>query len=78
PEGRLLVLENRDVPGVVGRIGTLLGAAGVNIADIHLARDERAHEALSVLRLDQEPGEAVLAELRALPEISRARFLDLS
>jgi len=78
PEGRLLVLENKDVPGVVGRIGTLLGAAGVNIADIHLARDERAHEALSVLRLDQEPGEAVLSELRALPEISRARFLDLS
>ncbi len=41
PEGQLMVLSNRDVPGVVGRLGTILGEAGVNIAEIHLARVAR-------------------------------------
>ena len=77
PEGRLLLLENRDVPGVVGRLGTLLGDAGVNIADIHLARKEATGDALAVLRLDQAPPEALLARLRALPEVASVRFLEL-
>ncbi len=85
PEGRLLVLSNRDVPGVVGRLGSLLGAAGVNIADIHLARGSAAGEgeaqgevnAVAVLRLDQRPTEAVLDGLRGLPEVSKAQLVDL-
>jgi D-3-phosphoglycerate dehydrogenase len=77
PQGRLLVLENRDVPGVVGKLGTLLGEAGVNIADIHLARRDGEQKALAVLRLDQPAGEAVLARLRALPEVLSANPLDL-
>ncbi len=77
PQGRLLVLENRDVPGVVGKLGTLLGEAGVNIADIHLARRDGEQKALAVLRLDQPPGEAVVARLRALPEVLSANPLDL-
>ena len=78
PEGRLLLLENRDVPGVVGRLGTLIGDAGVNIADIHLARKEATGDALAVLRLDQAPSEALLARLRALPEVARVRYLELA
>lgn len=77
PSGRLLLLRNRDVPGVVGKLGTLLGNAGINIADIHLARRDREGEALAALRLDQSPGEQVLAELRALPEVTSARMVDL-
>jgi len=76
PEGKLLVLQNRDVPGVVGEIGTLLGAAGTNIAEIHLARDG-GDEAVAVLRLDQAPPAATLAALEALPAIARARLVDL-
>ena len=68
PEGKLLVLANRDVPGVVGKLGALLGRAGVNIADIHLARDSK-EEARAVIRVDQTPTEQVLAELAALPEV---------
>jgi D-3-phosphoglycerate dehydrogenase len=71
PEGNLLVLENRDVPGVVGKVGTALAAADVNIADIHLAR--RGRHALAVLRLDQEPTDAVVRQLEALPEVESAR-----
>ncbi len=71
PEGNLLVLENFDKPGVVGKVGTLLAKAEINIADIHLAR--RGNEALAVLRVDQEPTPAVVEELAALPEVKSAR-----
>jgi D-3-phosphoglycerate dehydrogenase len=80
PAGKLLVLENRDRPGVVGRLGTLLGEAGVNIADIHLARRGAPSGealALAVLRLDQEPGDELLAKLLALPEVQSAHRVDL-
>jgi D-3-phosphoglycerate dehydrogenase len=80
PEGKLLVLRNLDVPGVVGRIGTLLGEAGVNIGDIHLARQDGGarEQALAVLRLDQEPGPETLRALMALPEVSWARVVDMT
>jgi D-3-phosphoglycerate dehydrogenase / 2-oxoglutarate reductase len=78
PQGRLLVLENRDVPGVVGKLGTLLGEAGINIADIHLARLDGEQKALAVLRLDQRADEAVMARLRALPEVLHASQIDLT
>jgi D-3-phosphoglycerate dehydrogenase len=71
PEGKLLVLENHDKPGVVGKIGTLLAEADVNIADIHLAR--RGQEAVAVLRLDQEPSEELVERLSRLPEVKSAR-----
>ncbi|HVR06464.1 MAG TPA: phosphoglycerate dehydrogenase [Thermoanaerobaculia bacterium] len=77
PQGHLLVLENRDVPGVVGKLGSLLGEARVNIADIHLARRDGEEKALAVLRLDQPAGEAVVTRLRALPEVLSASQLDL-
>ncbi|HVT59370.1 MAG TPA: phosphoglycerate dehydrogenase [Thermoanaerobaculia bacterium] len=77
PQGKLLVLENRDVPGVVGKLGTLLGEAGINIADIHLARLDGESRALAVLRLDQPVTEAVVASLKALPEVLSAHALDL-
>lgn len=77
PEGRLLFLENRDVPGVVGRIGTLLGEAGVNIAEIHLARQDGQENARAVLRLDQEPGVEVLRGLAELPEVAEVQMVDM-
>jgi D-3-phosphoglycerate dehydrogenase len=77
PEGRLLVIENRDVPGVVGRVGTLLGEAGVNIGDIHLARREEQGRALAVLRLDQAPSPELLAGLGAVAEVAAVRYLEV-
>jgi D-3-phosphoglycerate dehydrogenase len=71
PSGKLLVLENLDKPGVVGKVGTLLAESNVNIADIHLAR--RGQEALAVLRLDQEPTPELVERLEALPEVKSAR-----
>jgi D-3-phosphoglycerate dehydrogenase len=79
PEGKLLVIRNLDVPGVVGKLGTLLGQAGVNIGDIHLARrdGDGDEHALAVLRLDEEPAEEVLGALLALPEVAWARVVDM-
>ncbi len=77
PEGRLLVVRNRDVPGVVGQLGTAVGAAGINIAEIHLAR-EGSDNALAVLRLDEAPTESLLAGLQALDVVQSTQFVDLA
>ncbi len=78
PQGRLLVMENRDVPGVVGKLGTLLGEAGINIADIHLARRNGDGKAMAVLRLDQPVGAPVIARLQAVPDVLSVHLLDLA
>jgi len=77
PRGNLLVLRNRDVPGVVGRIGTLLGEAGVNIAEIHLARHTKEKDAMAVIRLDEAIDAETLQRLVELPEVHRAQMIDL-
>jgi D-3-phosphoglycerate dehydrogenase len=77
PQGRLLILRNEDVPGVVGMLGTMLGEAGINIADIHLSRDERTTDAMAVLRLDAEPGSDLLESLRSAPQVKEAWSLEL-
>lgn len=78
PEGLLMFLRNKDVPGVVGRLGTFLGEAGINIADIHLAREPGKDDAVAALRLDKAPDAETLEALeRAVPEVLEARVVDL-
>jgi len=82
PRGLLLILRNADVPGVVGMLGVTLGEAGINIADIHLARedgedDEGSAEALAVLRLDQAPSAELLEKLRSEEVVREVHLLDL-
>ncbi|MGB6001573.1 MAG: ACT domain-containing protein, partial [Thermoanaerobaculia bacterium] len=76
-KGHLLVLRNRDVPGVVGKVGTLLGDAKVNIAEIHLARRQGGDEAMAVLRLDEELAPEVVDRLTALTEVNRVQTISL-
>ncbi|MEY5011195.1 MAG: hypothetical protein RLZZ253_2334 [Verrucomicrobiota bacterium] len=77
PEGIVLLLENRDVPGIVGRVGTLLGQHGVNIAGMSLSRNEVGGQALTVLNLDSVPGEDILKALVALEDIVSAQVVRL-
>ncbi|HEY5036115.1 MAG TPA: phosphoglycerate dehydrogenase [Chthoniobacterales bacterium] len=72
PRGVVLVLENSDRPGMVGRIGTLLGAHGVNIATMSLSRNQAGGRALTVLNLDAAPALDLLAEIRASEDIHSA------
>jgi len=77
PKGELLMVRNDDVPGVVGKIGSLLGGAHVNIAAIHLSRRPKSQEALAVVRLDHEPPAEVVDRLRQLPEVRSAVLVDV-
>ncbi len=61
--GIMLLLNNKDRPGIVGHLGTLLGKHNVNIASMSLSRETADGEAFTVLNLDSEPPAAVLAEL---------------
>lgn len=73
PKGTLLVLRNRDVPGVIGRVGTLLGESGVNIAEYHQARLQAGGEALAAVQIDSAVSPELLERLCALPEMLDAK-----
>jgi D-3-phosphoglycerate dehydrogenase / 2-oxoglutarate reductase len=62
--GIMLLLTNKDRPGIVGHLGTLLGKHKVNIASMSLSRDTLGGDAFTVLELDSEPPAAVLTELQ--------------
>jgi len=75
--GTLLLLNNKDRPGIVGYLGTLLGKHKVNIANMSLARDTAGGLALTVLNLDSAPPPAVLEELQKDPDISNVKVVKL-
>ena len=75
PNGVVLVLENTDRPGMVGRIGTLLGGHGVNIATMSLSRNQAGGTALTVLNLDTAPAEELLSEIHASEDIHSAQVI---
>ncbi|HMJ05808.1 MAG TPA: NAD(P)-dependent oxidoreductase, partial [Chthoniobacterales bacterium] len=77
PHGVVLVLENTDRPGIVGRIGTLLGDHGVNIATMSLSRNQAGGTALTVLNLDTAPDQELLVKIRASEDIRSAQVIEL-
>jgi D-3-phosphoglycerate dehydrogenase / 2-oxoglutarate reductase len=77
PHGVILVLENTDRPGIVGRIGTLLGEHNVNIATMSLSRNQAGGTALTILNLDNAPDEKLLQEIRASGDIQSAQVIRL-
>ena len=77
PQGWMLVFANLDVPGVIGRIGTLCGRHGINIAGMQLGRERRGGRAVSILNLDDPMPPAVLDEIRAMPDIVLAKLVKL-
>ncbi len=77
PEGYILVLRNRDVPGVVGTVGSLLGRNGINIAGMELGRTEKGGNAISFIHVDDAVSKKALQELRDRPEIVSAELVKL-
>jgi D-3-phosphoglycerate dehydrogenase len=77
PEGVLCLFYNKDRPGMVGHIGTLLGQHRVNIASMSLHRDSEGGQALTVLNLDSVPPAAVLDQLQSDPNIRNVRVVKL-
>jgi D-3-phosphoglycerate dehydrogenase len=72
-EGHMLLIRNRDVPGVVGKIGTILGRSGVNIAGIHLGRTNDRDSAISIIDVDHPVPAEAIREIESLEEITRVR-----
>ena len=69
PDGYLLSLINADRPGVIGQIGTILSAAGINISQFELSRNMPGGQAMSLIRIDNPAEQAVIDELAALDNV---------
>jgi D-3-phosphoglycerate dehydrogenase len=75
--GVILYIRNQDVPGVIGRVGTILGNRSINIANFALGRDQKAQEAIGLVNIDNHVPDDVLEEIRAIPAVRTARVVDL-
>lgn len=77
PSGLLLIMLNKDVPGVIGMVGTTLGRFGVNIGEWRLGRNEPGTEAISFINLDSEPAPEAIEALQAEAAIVKLLLLRL-
>jgi D-3-phosphoglycerate dehydrogenase len=71
----MLYVTNNDKPGFIGRLGTALGEAGVNIATFHLGRTEAGGDAIALIQVDQRVDEVLLKKVRAIPNVVQVRAL---
>ena len=79
-EGNLLVCRNLDVPGVIGKIGTILGEHGVNIANFALGRERagaKPVKALALVQVDAPVSDKVLEALGTIEALLEARLVQL-
>jgi len=77
PSGILFLMNNKDRPGIVGYLGTLMGKHRVNIASMSLSRDVVGGKALTVLNLDSVPPPELLDEIQKDADISNVRVVRL-
>jgi D-3-phosphoglycerate dehydrogenase len=77
PRGPAIITEHTDQPGVIGKVGTLLGNAGVNIAGMHVGREAAGAKALMILRIDEAVTDALLQELRTIDGLESAIQVEL-
>jgi D-3-phosphoglycerate dehydrogenase len=76
-DGVMLLFTHRDVPGLIGFIGTIFGKHGVNIAQMTVGRQQPGGEAIAVLNLDSPPPEEALREVRTHEKISHVTVAKL-
>ena len=69
PEGHMLVIYNRDQPGMIGMIGTKLGNYDINIADMAVGRKEQENHALMLINVDSKVPRHVVEKITSLPTI---------
>jgi D-3-phosphoglycerate dehydrogenase len=77
PAGSLLLTQHRDVPGMVGRIGTVLGEAHVNISAMQVSRNSIGGDAAMILSIDRPADADTVARLRAIPGFTSVRTIAL-
>ena len=74
-EGQMIYIVNDDAPGFIGRLGTTLGEAGVNIGTFSLGRRAAGGEAVALVAVDSPVGDALVAKLEAIPGVRRVAAL---
>ena len=78
-DGMLMIFYHRDLPGVIGKVGNIFGRHQVNIAQMSVGRptNKPGGEAVGILALDSIPPAEALAEILALPQVTRAWIVKL-
>jgi D-3-phosphoglycerate dehydrogenase len=71
----MLYVTNDDTPGFIGRLGTILGENGINIATFHLGRSGMGKEAIALVEVDGPIPDSVVAQVQALPQVQRVKAL---
>ncbi len=77
PDGYMLLVSNRDVPGIVGQIGTILGNNNINIAGMTFGRDVPGGQAKTLLNIDSVVSEPVMAEIKKAKNVLDAKLIKL-
>ncbi|MDP3789715.1 MAG: ACT domain-containing protein [Candidatus Omnitrophota bacterium] len=77
PRGHLIYISNKDVPGVVGEIGTILGQSSINIAGMTFGRINPGGDAITVLNIDNAPADEVVKKLRKGRNINDVKVIEL-
>ena len=77
PEGYMLLIANRDVPGIVGQVGTLLGENNINIAGMTLGRDKPGGQAISLVKVDGHIPDKVMQEIKKAKNVLDAKLIKL-
>jgi D-3-phosphoglycerate dehydrogenase / 2-oxoglutarate reductase len=77
PSGYMLVFSNQDTPGIIGKIGTILGSNQINIAGMQLGRVAPHGMAVAVVNVDSAIPVAIMQEIRRLPNIFYAMLVEL-
>ncbi len=77
PEGRFLVSRHHDRPGIVGRVGSILGQHDVNIASMQVGRDAPRGNAMMILAVDDRVPDGVMSRLREVEGMSDLRYVEL-
>jgi D-3-phosphoglycerate dehydrogenase / 2-oxoglutarate reductase len=76
-DGVLLIFTHRDVPGIIGTVGTIFGQHGVNIAQMAVGRARPGGDAIGVLNLDSRPPAEAVNEVSAHPDILSVSIIEL-
>ena len=77
PQGHMLLTRNRDIPGVIGKIGAIMGENNVNISRFYLGRHERGGEAMAVIETDARVDDDTMNKLKTVAEVVSAKRIQL-
>jgi D-3-phosphoglycerate dehydrogenase len=77
PSGPMLITRHRDVPGMIGKVGTILGEASINISTMQVSRVDAGGAALMILATDRRTDTATIDRLRAIGGVESVRALDI-